>query len=298
MNVILSAVIPVACIVLVGFIAGKTIEFDQGTLSRLTLYVLTPAIIVDSLYKTTLSAENAASIFFSFALTYLLLCLLAWQLGRQLGWSLPVQKSAIATTAFPNNGNMGLSVTLFALGEAGLNRAVVYLIASSVIIFTTGPAFLKGGGFLSALGLTLKLPIIWAMLVGLGLRLLEVELPLKIDDGLHILGQAAIPVALLILGMQIAKNRFQVSLYEVGASLMRLLGGAIVGYLVGKGLGLSGVDLQVVVLQSSMPAAVISLLMVDEFGGDAARTARVVVVSTLLSFVTLPVVLWAIGAAG
>ena len=79
---------------------------------------------------------------------------------------------------------------------------------------------------------------------------------------------------------------------------MRLVGGAIAGYLVAKILGLSGIDLQVVVLQSSMPTAVISFVIVNEFGGDAARTARVVVTSTLLSFVTLPLVLWAIGAGG
>jgi predicted permease len=79
---------------------------------------------------------------------------------------------------------------------------------------------------------------------------------------------------------------------------MRLLGGAAIAYLAGKIIGLSGVDLQVLILQSSMPSAVISFLLVDEFGGDAPRTARVVAVSTLLCFVTLPLVLWAIGAGG
>lgn len=298
MTVILSTVIPVACIVLVGFIAGKKLDFDQSTLSRLVLYVLTPAIVADSLYRTTLSAENAAGMFFGFTLTYFLLCLVAWLLARQLRLSVPVQKSLMASTAFPNSGNMGLSINLFALGQAGLDRAVVYLIASSIVILTTAPAFLKGGSLGSQVRLVLKLPLIWAVLAGLGLRFFEVELPFKLGESLHILGQAAIPVALLLLGMQIATNRFRFGLYEVGASLMRLLGGASVGYLVAKFLGLSGIDLQVVVLQSSMPTAVMSFVIVQEFGGDAARTARVVVTSTLLCFVTLPLVLWAIGAGG
>lgn len=298
MIVILSTVIPVACIVLVGFIAGKKLDLDRSTLSRLVLYVLTPAIIADSLYRTTLSAENAVGMFFSFTLTYFLLCLVSWLLARQLRLSVPVQKSLMASTAFPNTGNMGLSVSLFALGQAGLDRAVVYLIASSIVILTTAPAFLKGGSFGSQVRLVLKLPLIWAVLAGLSLRFFEVELPLKLGESLHILGQAAIPVALLLLGMQIATNPFRFGLYEVGASLMRLVGGAIAGYLVAKILGLSGTDLQVAILQSSMPTAVISFVMVDEFGGDAARTARVVVTSTLLSFFTLPLVLWAIGAGG
>ncbi len=298
MTVILSTVIPVACIVLVGFIAGKKLDFDRSTLSRLVLYVLTPAIVADSLYRTTLSAENAAGMFLGFTLTYFLLCLVAWLLARQLRWSVPVQKSLMASTAFPNTGNMGLSVTLFALGEAGLDRAVVYFIASSILTLTTGPAFLKGGALLSQVRLVLKLPLIWGVLAGLSLRFFAVELPFNLDESLHILGQSAIPVALLLLGMHVATSPFRFGLYEIGASLMRLVGGAIVGYLVAKFLGLSGVDLQVVVLQSSMPTAVISFVIVQEFGGDAARTARVVVTSTLLSFVTLPVVLWAIGAGG
>jgi predicted permease len=298
MTVILSTVIPVACIVLVGFIAGKKLDFDRSTLSHLVLYVLAPALIVHVLYITTLNAKNAAAIFFGFALTYLLSCFAAWLLARQLRLSVPVQKSLIATTAFPNSGNMGLAVSSFALGAEGLDRAVVYLIAFNVFVFATAPAFLQGGSWRSQLRAIFKLPLVWAVLVGLALRVFGVELPFKLGESLHMMGQAAIPVALLLLGMQIATNPFKFGLYEVGASLMRLLGGAAIAYLAGKIIGLSGVDLQVLILQSSMPSAVISFLLVDEFGGDAPRTARVVAVSTLLCFVTLPLVLWAIGAGG
>jgi predicted permease len=291
---ILSAIIPVAGIVLIGFYAGKTLDLDRPTLSRVVLYILSPVLIADSLYRTTMTAENMRGIFLGFTLTYLLLCLLAWGLAKKLGFSTGSQKSFIATTAFPNNGNMGLPVNLFAFGEPGLERAVVYLIASSIVIFSTAPAFLKGGSFWSGLRFTLKLPLIWAMLVGWGLRLFGPELPLKLNVSLHLVAQAAIPIALLLLGIQIANSRFELSPYEGGASLMRLIGGGLVAFLVGKGLGLTGLDLKVLILQSSMPAAINSFLMVNEFGGDSPRTARVVVISTLLAFVTLPIVLWAI----
>jgi predicted permease len=141
---------------------------------------------------------------------------------------------------------------------------------------------------------TLKLPLIWAMVFGLLLRLFGRELPFKLDRGLYLIAQAAVPIALLLLGMQIAHSSWQFSPYEFGASFMRLVVGSLVAFFSGKILGLTGLDLQVLVLQSSMPAAVNSFLMVTEFGGDAPRTARVVVASTLLGFVTLPVVLWAI----
>lgn len=295
MNAILSSVIPVACIVLIGFHAGKNMELDQSTLSRLFIYILSPALIADSLYRNTMSAENMLGIFAGFTLTYLLLCLLSWGLGKKLGFSADAQKSFIATTACPNTGNIGLPVNLFAFGEPGLERAVVYLIGSSVVIFSTAPAFLKGKSLLSGVRLTLKLPLIWAMLFGGCLRLFGPELPLQLNVSLHLVAQAAVPIALLLLGMQIATSRFQLSRYEGGASFMRLVCGGLVAFMVGKVLGLTGLDLQVLVLQSSMPAAIKSFLMVNEFGGDGPKTARVVVVSTLFAFLTLPMVLWAIG---
>ncbi len=294
MIALLSAVIPVALIVLMGFYAGKTLELDQPTLSRVVLYILSPALIVDSLYRTTMSTENMLDIFAGFILTYLLLCVLVWVVGKQFKLTPATQKSLLATTSFPNTGNMGLPVNLFAFGEPGLERAIVYLIASSLVTFSTGPAFLKGGSFWSGLRFTLKLPLIWAMVFGVLLRLFGGELPFKLDEGLHLVAQAAVPLALLLLGMQVAHSSWEFSLYEGGASFMRLVVGSLVAFLSGKILGLTGLDLQVLVLQSSMPAAVSSFLMVNEFGGDASKTARVVVASTLLGFITLPVVLWAI----
>ncbi|NEO55498.1 MAG: AEC family transporter [Okeania sp. SIO3B5] len=293
---VVSAVFPVGCIVLIGFIFAKKFSIDEPTLSRLALYVLFPALLTDIMYRTTVSIEEAIEMFVAFGLTYILLCLIAWGIGWKLGFSVPVQKSLVATTALPNAGNMGLSVTLFALGEAGLERAVIYLISWNLIVLSTMPAILRGEGFWSSVIFTLKLPIVWGMILGLILNLFDIQLPLKLDDGLHLLREATIPISLLLMGIQIANNRFQPSNYEVGASLMRLLGGAIIAYLVGKFMNLEMLDLQVLVLESAMPSALSSFIIVNEFGGDAPRTSRVVVISTLLSFLTLPLVLWAIGA--
>lgn len=293
---VVSAVLPVGCIVLIGFIFAKKFSIDEPTLSKLALYVLFPALLTDIIYRTTISIEEAIEMFVAFGLTYILLCLIAWGIGWKFSFSASVQKSLVATTALPNAGNMGLSVTLFALGEAGLERAVIYLISWNLIVLSTMPAILRGEGFWSSVIFTLKLPIVWGMILGLILNSFNVQLPLKLDDGLHLLKGATIPISLLLMGIQIANNRFQPGTYELGASLMRLFGGAIVAYLVGKLMSLEMLDLQVLVLESSMPSALASFIIVNEFGGDAPRTSRVVVISTLLSFLTLPLVLWAIGA--
>lgn len=294
MNVILSAIIPVIAIVFVGYIVGKKVAIDLSTLSKMALYVLYPALIIDVLYHTSLTLENAIGMFLGFTLSFFLLGAIAWLLAKKLGFSVALQKSFVSTSTMSNCGNMGLPIILFALGQAGLDRATIYLIAWNIIILVVVPPFLKGGGFWSALKFTFKLPLIWGVIIGLVLRTTDIELPWKLADALKMLSQAAIPDALLFLGIKIATSPLQISFYEVGASSMRLIGGALIGLIIGKILNLDQLDLQVLVLQNAMPTAVGALLMVNEFGGDSARTARVVVSSTLLSFVTIPFILWLI----
>jgi predicted permease len=296
MTVLLPAIVPVGLIILIGFLAGKTLTLESQTLSGLAIYILSPALITDSLYRTTLSAQSTVGLVTGFAITSLLLYLVVWGMGKTLKLTPLIQKSLIASTLFPNTGNLGLPLTSFALGAAGLERAVIYLIASSILISGVGPALITGGGIGPGVRLALKLPLFWAILAGLTLRLLSVELPLRLDSGIQQLGMAAIPVALIILGTQLASTCFSVGIYEACAALIRLLLAPLIAYTIGQALQLSGLDLQVLVLQSAMPTAVNSVVLVTEFGGDAPRVARTIVFSTLMGFVTLPLVLWAVAS--
>ena len=303
MLALISAVLPAMGIVLIGAIAERNLTLDLRTLSRLSLYVLSPALIVDVLYRTQMSSTSALSLAAGFTLSYLALWGLGWLLGKVLNLSPPTCTSLIATTTFPNTGNMGLSVSFFALGEMGLDRATVVLLISSVLVFSTGPALLRGEGLRSGILLTLRLPLIWAVLAGLGLRIfvshwgagVGTALPLDLDRGLQLLAQSAIPVALLMLGMQISRYPIKLSAYTLGASAIRLGGGCTIAILVTLLLGMKGLDQQILILQCSMPAAVNAFVMASELGGDGTRTGQVVALSTLFSFMTLPVVLWGLG---
>ncbi|KGQ20870.1 AEC family transporter [Thermus filiformis] len=293
MEALLNTVAPVGLIVALGFLLGRRQALDLTPLSRLTLYLLVPALIFDSMRRSTLSAEAALGLVLGFALTYALLFLAALLLARALGLEPPLWKTLLAGALFPNSGNMGLSLTFFALGAEGLERAVVYFIASSVLMFGLGPAFLRGGGVGESLLFTLRLPLFWALAGGLLLR--GVPFPFRLDEGVHLLGQAAIPVLLTTLGLQLAQTRVVVGGFEVLSSLLRLVLAPLLAHGVGLLLGLGSLEHKVLVLQSAMPTAVNAFLMSREFGGDPARAARSVVASTLLAFLTLPLVLLALG---
>ncbi|MEM1311429.1 MAG: AEC family transporter [Cyanobacteria bacterium P01_H01_bin.153] len=292
MAVLLPAIAPLALIILAGFIAGRTLNLDRLTLSRLGLYVLLPALIANSLYGITLTADRALLIALGFFLVSALLYGLVYGLCRGFKVNPLRQKTLIATTLFANTGNLGLPFITFALGQTGLERAVVYLVSSSILLTTIGPTLLKGQGFAMGVRTTLRLPVFWAMLTGLILQAFSVNLPLRLDDGLALLGGAAIPVALVTLGIQLAKTHFYVDRLVLVAAVLRLVLAPAIAFPIGSAIGLQGQELQVLVLQGAMPTAVNTFIWVTEFGGDSDLVARAIVLSTLLSFITLPSLLW------
>ena len=212
-------------------------------------------------------------------------------IGQLLKLPSEERKSLIATTVFANVGNMGLPFVLFSLGQAGLERAIVYLVASSLTIATLFAIALKGEGLVSGARFTLRLPVFWAALAGLGLQWSALSLYPAITSGIDLLGSAAVPVALLTLGIQLSRTPFAFGLAELFSVSLRLVLSPLLAFAIGLSLRLTGLDLQVLVLQAAMPVAVNSLIWVTELGGDRLRVAKTVVLSTLLSLLTLPVVL-------
>lgn len=290
MTALLPAILPVSLIVCIGYMAGKTLKLDYQTLSHLAIYILVPALIASSLYRNTLSIQNAAGLIAGYLLTTVTLAAIVWLLSRGLQLSSPVKMSLLATTLFGNAGNLGLPLVSFTFGAAGLERAIIYLIAASILMAGVGPALLNTAGVRAGVALTLRLPLLWAMLAGLLLQLSGFKLPLRLDEGLELLGNAAIPIALVTLGMQLAQNPLRLGRYELMAAGLRLLIAPLIALGIGTSLQLATLDLQVLVLQSAMPTAINTLIWVNEFGGEPTRVARTIVGSTLLSLGTLPMV--------
>jgi predicted permease len=293
MEALLAVVLPVALIVATGYWIGKRVEIDLGTLSRLSIYVLVPALMFDAMYRATLPGNSVWGIVAGYTLTYLGLYLVSLLVARVQGLSTLGTKSLITTSLFPNSGNMGLSLSLFAFGQGGLERAVVYFIASAVVMFGLGPAFLRGGRLWESTVFTLRQPLFWGLAGGILLR--GTELPFDLDKGVQMLAQACIPVLLCTLGMQIARTQFRVGRFEFTSSLIRLGVGPAMAWGVGSLLGLSTLDTSVLVLQTAMPIAVNAFLMVGEFGGQTIEVARAVVVSTVVAFASIPLWLLLLG---
>ncbi len=295
MSALLNVVLPVALIVAVGVIAGRRMPIDVASLTKLTLYVFAPALAADAMYRAQLGAGDAVRIFIAFSLTTFALYLFSRVVAQISGLDVSGSKSLIATTIFPNSGNFGLSLTLLALGQEGLERGFVTFAASALFVFGLGPGLVSGQGVRQGIITTLRLPMIWALIVGIGLRAGDITLPKGIADGLHLLAGATVPTLLITLGLQISRQKFAVLPSDITATAMRLIGGPSAAYLAGRVVGLDHLALQVLVLQCATPTAVNALLITAEFGGDARKAARVVVLSSLVCFATIPIVMALMG---
>jgi len=294
MGVLISAVLPIALVALIGVWVGRTFSIDIKTLTRLNIYALLPALVLTGVYDSTLALGSTLKIVAGFLLNCVALYAIANLCARPLKLSTEVRKSLVATTLLANSGNIGLPFILFSLGEAGLARAIVYLVSSAIFIASVGPIFLKGEGIKAGLKVTVGLPVFWATCGGIALQSLAWQVPEAIDRALALLSSAAIPIALLTLGVQLSRTALSFGIYELFAAALRLLVSPLTAYAIGRLLRLEGLDLAVLVMQSAMPVAVNTLIWVSEFGGDGDRVAKTIVLSTLLSFVSLPTVLWLI----
>ena len=194
----------------------------------------------------------------------------------------------LAPLTFGNTGNLGLPLALFAFGEDGLAYAVVVFAAMAIYYFTFGVWVVSGGG--SPLKV-LREPMVAATALG-GLFLWRGwQTPLFLTNTLELIGQMAIPLMLITLGVAMARLEFRGVGRAFGLSLAK---GAIciaAAVLAGLWFDLAPVPFAVLVLQVTTPVAVTSYLLAEKYQTDPDAVAGLVVVSTSLSIVVLPVTL-------
>jgi hypothetical protein len=260
------------------------------TLSRLSVQLLVPALVFAALSKTEVSMASATMLTAAYLLYLLSLGLLAFISTRDLAKT--EARAIIASTLFGNTGNMGLPITLFAYGQAGLERAVILLIVSLAAMFIAGPIMLAGGGDLKKRVIeTFKLPPVWATIIGVGFNLFSIQIPLSISRGLELLGDASIPLMLVALGMQMQRSwTFKFDTSSIRTTFLRLVLGPFIAYGVGWLLGLSTLDQHVLVLSAALPVAVTMFVIAVEVKGDAAGVAKAAVATTVASLVAIMVV--------
>jgi len=292
-------IVPIFIVVGLGYLFARRFQPDVKSLSRLTFYVFSQCLVFSLLVRPTLGGPEIGQIALFTVVVMLITGSLGWLAARGLRLERHATAGLILVCMFVNGGNFGLAVNERAFGEPGLARAAVYFVTSTLMVYTLGVAIAAGGGgsgWRVAARRVFQVPPVYAALAAVLVRLAGIDLtqPLlePIAAGIELAGRASIPLLLIILGMQLADTAIGEHVRPaLAASAVRLVASPLVAAGVALAIGLTGVARQASIVEASMPAAVINIILATEFGAAPALVTSGVVMSTLLSPITLTVVL-------
>ncbi|SMX46309.1 AEC family transporter [Actibacterium lipolyticum] len=283
---VLEIVAPVFLLAAVGFTWVKLgFEYRVEFVTRLAMTLSVPCLIFTALMKTQIDPQALTTLSLAAFAAYAAVAALTLTLVALAGVD---RRTYLAPLIFGNTGNMGLPLALFAFGEIGLGYAVVVFAVMAILSFTIGVWLVSGGG--SPLKVV-KEPLVAATALG-GIFLWQGwQTPTFLTNTLELIGQMAIPVMLITLGVAVARlkaSHLSLSLWLSLAKVAVCVGAA---WGVGRWFGLAPEPFAVLVLQVSTPVAVTSYLLAEKYEADSEAVAGLVVVSTLLSVATIPLTL-------
>ena len=293
-NVIFDVLAPVAILVGLGAALGSRLHIDVGGLSRLAYNVFGPAFIFAVLAGADLERGVVARLVLAGLAGMASAVALAVLWSRITGAGYELTAATAITSSYGNVGNAGLAIVAFSLGDQALPVAGVLMLTINLtgLVLSVGLAEARSRSPLPALGRALATPMAIAGAISLLVNLSGVDLPVVVDRSIGLLADALIPVMLLTLGMQLAKSGRPTWSNDLGVVLVAKLALApLVAGLAASALSLGGDFLDAVVIQSAMPPAVFAAVIAIESDLAPDRVTAAVVLTTLLSALTLPVVL-------
>jgi malate permease and related proteins len=302
MDVLLNVILPVFLAAGAAALVQPTLKLDERALSRVTFYIFSPALAFHALATSGVSGGEFAQI----AAVEVGVTLILWAVGAMIAPALKLEGGTrgafLVGLVLMNTANYGFPANQFAFGEAGLARAVLYyivstLLRSSLCIYLVARS---RQSIRESLRSVITVPVLYTAVAGLLVNLTGVRVPDFILRATAILGQGSVPALMMVLGIQlyrVAKSAVQGArdhwrLPALAALVAgRLLLSPLLAWLLSIAFGVTGLTRDVVILESAMPAAVMTLVLTMEYDADTEFAALSVFVTTIASLLTVTVIL-------
>jgi len=289
-SILVTDILPIFAIASAGFLLARYASVDVKMLSRVVFYSLLPCLAFRLLVGSSASGPNVARLILLAVLIMGAMGLAGYIAAKGLGLDGKSLRAFMMVVMFSNGGNYGLPVVRFAFGPEALAYATIFFLTGSVMTYVAGSFFAGShrGKIAGALEKVWKMPSLYGLALALVVRAAGQPVPEAIMRPVGLLSDAALPVMILVLGMQLERAvwpaRPRIVILAVGVSLL-------VAPLVALGLcallGLTGPARQSAVILSSMPVAVITTILALEFEMDPEFVTSAVFLSTLASPLTL-----------
>ena len=294
-------VLPVFLIFAAGFIGQKMLHLNVKSISTMALYLMTPFLTFETFYSNKLNMDY----FYMFSFSVLLILIL---IGVTLfsGWVTKMDRrhtsALLLGTLFPNSGNYGAPVVLFAYGTQAFNYAIILMVIHGLLINSIGIFIASYGGQKSAtiknaVMSVIKMPNLYGVFLGILLQLLHVELPSTIVNSVSLIGSAAIPTIMLILGMQLAEIKPQKFEYKYLSlvTLTRMVASPLIATVLVIFMPVSDIIKSVFILLAAMPVAANVTMLAVQFEVKPNLISLTTLITTLLSLLTIPITLFLLG---
>ena len=283
---VLNITAPVFILAAVGYGWVKLgFEYHVEFVTRLAMTLSVPCLIFVALMTADIDPQALGSLSLASFTAYGLVSIVFLGIVklRKLDTS-----TYLAPLVFGNTGNLGLPLAMFAFGEEGLSYAVVVFAVMAILSFTIGVWVVAGGG--SPIRV-IKEPVVAATFLGALFLWQGWQTPIFLTNALELIGQMAIPIMLITLGVAIARLETNNMGRAVWLSAIKVVVSAGAAWTAARWFGLAPIPSAVLIVQLATPVAVTSYLLAKKYGHEAQPVAGLVVASTLLCVISLPLIL-------
>ena len=270
-------------------------EKDIDPFNKIVMYILLPCMIFHALYSADLSLISKLGILpFIILISSFATGLVSYFILRQLKLDDITLWSVLVTVMIANTAFMGYPVTLGIFGQEGFLRAIfcdiatlcIFLILSFVLIMKFG------GTVKTAVKKITFFPPLWAVILGLGFNFVNIPIGPVIDNTVNYLGQGAIPLIMIALGLSIDFSAIRRSKSMiVFTSIMKLAFFPLVAFVVASQLGLIDLQFKISIVEAAMLSGMMSLLLVITYKLDYELTSDCILINTVISLITLPAII-------
>ena len=282
----LNTVIPVFLIILISYLIDKKKKINLDPLIDIAIYITTPALVFSAIQKHELVLTN----FFKIALSAIVVVLVSGLIGHFVLKLLKIKKKELLLPMmFMNSGNIVYPINLFAFGALGLSMAVKYDIFNALLVFSLGIYIAEKKASIKEV---FKFPLIYAAVLGIIFAVFKLQLPMLLMRPIELVAGAAIPLQLIILGMSLTRVDFKDLKLAFFGSVYRIGVGFILALIMVSILRPETLPKNVILLQSSMPAALFTVILAQKYKRDVGLVASTVLISTVLSMLTISIILF------
>ncbi|WP_341861280.1 AEC family transporter [Gymnodinialimonas sp. 57CJ19] len=199
-------------------------------------------------------------------------------------------RSYLPPLMLPNSGNLGLPLVFLAFGQEGLELGIAYFFVVALVQHCFGMSIYAGS---LKLGVLMRQPLFYAVAAVLAVTWAGIEVPTIILTTTEMLGGMMIPAMLVLLGASLSRLQITYLRPALAFAFGRLTIGIASAALVIWLLDFSGAMAGTVFLLASMPTAIVNYIYAERYQHNPRRVAGSIVVSTVLTFLCLPAIVWA-----